>query len=85
MTTIQSVSLPSTAKATIAATKLPENVVDKQLKERTELTHSRIGGPQRQSILAAGLALQQAGVIAAGVDVRAAVDGLIDPSFVPEK
>ena len=69
----------------IAATKLPENVVDKQLKERTELTHSRIGGPQRQSILAAGLALQQAGVIAAGVDVRAAVDGLIDPSFVPEK
>ena len=69
----------------IAATKLPESVVDKQLKERTELTHSRIGGPQRQSILAAGLALQQAGVIAAGVDVRAAVDGLIDPSFVPEK
>ena len=69
----------------IAATKLPENVVDKQLKERTELTHSRIGDPQRQSILAAGLALQQAGVIAAGVDVRAAVDGLIDPSFVPEK
>jgi sulfonate transport system substrate-binding protein len=69
----------------IAATKLPENVVDKQLKERTELTHSRIGGPQRQSILAAGLALQQAGVIAASVDVRAAVDGLIDPSFVPEK
>ena len=69
----------------IAATKLPENVVDKQLKERTELTHSRIGGPQRQSILAAGLALQQAGVIAASVDVKAAVDGLIDPSFVPEK
>ena len=27
----------------IAVTKLPENVVDKQLKERTELTHSRIG------------------------------------------
>jgi sulfonate transport system substrate-binding protein len=69
----------------IAATKLPESVVDKQLKERTELTHSRIGGPQRESILAAGLALQQAGVIAASVDVRAALDGLIDPSFLPEK
>jgi sulfonate transport system substrate-binding protein len=65
-------------KALIAATKLPAAVVDKQLKERTELTHSRIGAPQRESILAAGLALQQAGVIAANVDVKAAVDALID-------
>jgi len=62
----------------IAATKLPEAVVDKQLKERTELTHSRIGAPQRESILAAGLALQQAGVVAASVDVKATVDALID-------
>ena len=52
-------------------TKLPETVVDKQLKERTELTHSRIGAPQRESILAAGLALQQAGVVDAKVDVKA--------------
>ena len=58
--------------------KLPENVVDKQLKERTELTHSRIGAPQRESILAAGVALQQAGVIEAKVDVKAALDSLID-------
>ena len=58
----------------IAATKLPEAVVDKQLKERTELTHSRIGAPQKESILAAGLALQQAGVIKADVDVKATVD-----------
>ncbi len=62
----------------IAATKLPEAVVDKQLKERTELTHSRIGAPQRESILAAGLALQQAGVINANVDVKATLDALID-------
>src|SRR5882724_1327534 len=62
----------------VAVTKLPEAVVDKQLDERTELTHSKIGAPQRDSILAAGLALQQAGVIAANVDVKAAVDGLID-------
>src|SRR6201987_4445228 len=41
----------------IAVTKLPENVVDKQLKERTELTHSKVGAPQRDSILEAGLAL----------------------------
>jgi sulfonate transport system substrate-binding protein len=66
----------------IAATKLPENVVDKQLKERTELIHSRIGAPQRESILAAGLALQQAGVVPANVDVKAAVDNLIDDRFL---
>jgi sulfonate transport system substrate-binding protein len=65
-------------KATIAVTRLPEAVVDKQLKERTELTHSRIGAPQRDSILAAGLALQQAGVIDAKVDVKATLDALID-------
>jgi sulfonate transport system substrate-binding protein len=62
----------------IAVTKLPDAVVDKQLNERTELTHSRIGAPQRASILAAGLALQEAGVIAGNVDVKAAVDNLID-------
>jgi sulfonate transport system substrate-binding protein len=62
----------------IAVTKLPEAVVEKQLKERTELTHSRIGAPQRESILAAGLALQQAGVVPANVDVKATVDALID-------
>ncbi|MEA2756045.1 MAG: sulfonate transport system substrate-binding protein [Aliidongia sp.] len=65
-------------KATIAVTRLPEAVVDKQLKERTELTHSRIGAPQRDSILAAGRALQQAGVIDAKVDVKATLDALID-------
>jgi sulfonate transport system substrate-binding protein len=64
----------------IAATKLPEAVVDKQLKERTELTHSKIGAPQKESILAAGLALQQAGVVPASVDVKATVEALIDAS-----
>jgi sulfonate transport system substrate-binding protein len=68
-------------KAFIAATKLPETVVDKQLKERTELTHARIGVPQRSSILAAGVALQQAGVIPAGVNVAATVDALLDDSI----
>jgi len=64
----------------IAVTKLPGNVVDKQLKERTDLTHSKIGPQQRDSILAAGLALQQAGVIKADVDVKATLDALIDDS-----
>jgi sulfonate transport system substrate-binding protein len=65
-------------KTFIGVTKLPEAVVDKQLKERTELTHSRIGAAQRDSILAAGLALQQAGVVDAKVDVKATLDALID-------
>jgi sulfonate transport system substrate-binding protein len=65
-------------KSLVAATKLPDAVVDKQLKERTDLTYSRIGAPQRESILAAGLALQQAGLIDARADVKAALDALID-------
>ena len=62
----------------ITVTKLPDAVADKQLKERTEITHNRIGAPQRESILAAGVALQQAGVIPASVNVKAAVNDLID-------
>jgi sulfonate transport system substrate-binding protein len=65
-------------KSLVAATRLPEAVVDKQLRERTELTYSRIGAPQRESILAAGLALRQAGVIDAKADVKATLDALID-------
>jgi sulfonate transport system substrate-binding protein len=69
-------------KSFITATKLPDAVVDKQLKERTELTHSKIGAPQRESILAAGLALQQAGVVKAEVDVKKTVDDLIDDKYL---
>ncbi|HXW42488.1 MAG TPA: aliphatic sulfonate ABC transporter substrate-binding protein [Xanthobacteraceae bacterium] len=63
-------------------TKLPEAVVDIQLKERTDLTYNRIGAPQRDTILQAGLALQKAGVIAADVDVKKALDTLVDDRFV---
>jgi len=73
----------SVKKSFIAATKLPEGVVDKQLKERTDLTQSRIGAPQRESILAAGLALQEAGVIPPSVDVKAALDSLISDQLPP--
>src|SRR6202035_2475321 len=62
----------------MSVTRLPGEVVDIQLKERTELTFNKIGAPQRESILAAGLALQQAGVIDAKVDIKAALDALID-------
>ena len=73
---------PELKKVFIAATKLDESVVDKQLKERTEITHNRIGAPQRESILEAGVALQKAGVIKPDVDVKKAVDDLIDPGYL---
>lgn len=56
-------------------------MAEKQLKERTELTHGAIGKPQYDSMLAAGIALQKAGVIAANVDVRKTLDELIDTRF----
>ena len=57
-------------------------MVDIQLKERTDLTNNRIGPAQRDTILQAGLALQKAGVIAANVDVKKALDDLVDDRFV---
>jgi len=69
-------------RAFIEATKLPGAVVDIQLKERTDLTFNRIGAPQRDTILKAGLALQQAGVIPGNVDVKKSLDDLIDDRFV---
>ncbi len=65
-----------------AATGLSEPIIARQL-ERTELTHSAIGDAQRETILQAGLALAAAGVLPAGTDVPAAVDGLLDRSFAP--
>ncbi len=68
--------------ALVAITKLPDPVIARQL-ERTDLTKPAIGPAQTESIRSAGLALQQAGVIPAGTDVAAAVDGLLDPQFNP--
>jgi sulfonate transport system substrate-binding protein len=66
----------------IGVTKLDGDVVDKQLKERTELTYNKIGAPQRESILEAGIALRKAGVIGPTVDVKKALDDLIDDRYV---
>jgi sulfonate transport system substrate-binding protein len=63
-------------------TKLPSDVVDIQLKERTDLTYSRIGPQQHETVLQAGLALQKAGVIPANVDVKKALDDLVDDQYV---
>jgi len=69
-------------RAFMNVTKLPGDVVDIQLKERTDLTFNRIGPQQRDTILQAGLALQQAGVIAPSVDVKKTLDDLVDDRFV---
>ncbi|RUM24257.1 aliphatic sulfonate ABC transporter substrate-binding protein [Rhizobium vallis] len=66
--------------ALVAATKLPDTVIARQL-ERTNLTYSVIGDAQRETIQAAGLALQKAEVIKADVDVTKTVSELIDPSY----
>lgn len=68
--------------ALVAATKLPEPVVARQL-ERNDFSKPAVGPVQAEAIRAAGLALQQAGVIGADVNVAAATDGLIDPAFNP--
>ena len=52
----------------------------KQL-ERTQFVDPRPGDAQRQTILAAGEALQSGGVIKPEVDVAATVDALLQPSF----
>jgi sulfonate transport system substrate-binding protein len=67
-------------KILVDFTKLPEAVVKKQL-ERTELTHSSIVQAQIDTIVAAGLALKEAGVLPANTDVQASVDALIDRRF----
>jgi sulfonate transport system substrate-binding protein len=77
-----SLAHPDGLKAILAAvTKLPPVIIARQIDQRTDLTQSNIGEAQRQSILAAGLALKDAGVLPATTDVKAALDGLIDVSF----
>ncbi|TVR08773.1 MAG: aliphatic sulfonate ABC transporter substrate-binding protein [Salinarimonadaceae bacterium] len=67
----------------VAATQLPENVIARQL-ERTELTHGPIGARQAEAILAAGIALQEAGVLDARADIAETVADLIDGTYLPE-
>lgn len=60
--------------------KLSEAVAARQL-ERTDLATAAIGERQRDTITQAGLALQQAGVIPANVDVPATAAALVEPAF----
>jgi sulfonate transport system substrate-binding protein len=72
---------PDELRAILArAARLDDKVAARQL-ERTSLATAAIGAPQEQTIEAAGVALQEAGVIKPEVDVPATVDALLDPSF----
>jgi len=79
----EAVAKPDVLKeALVAATKLPPEVIERQL-ERTKLTTSRIDDAERNAILGAGEALQKAGLVAADVKVSEVVAQLIDDSFAP--
>ncbi|GAU81352.1 ABC-type nitrate/sulfonate/bicarbonate transport system permease component [Bosea sp. BIWAKO-01] len=67
-------------KVLVDYTKLSDAVIERQL-TRTELTHSAIGQAQADTILAAGLALKEAGVLPATTDIKAVVDNLLDRRF----
>ncbi|MFO1070329.1 MAG: aliphatic sulfonate ABC transporter substrate-binding protein [Geminicoccaceae bacterium] len=72
---------PAELQAILAkAAKLDDKVAARQL-ERTSFATAAVGAPQEQTIEAAGLALQQSGVIKPDVDVPATVDALLEPSF----
>jgi sulfonate transport system substrate-binding protein len=62
---------------------LDETVAYRQL-ERTDFTTPAIGSAQRDTILAAGIALQGAGVIESDVDVEAIVDDLFEAGFTAD-
>ena len=64
----------------MAATKLSDPVISKQL-ERTDISSGKIGKVQADTIIAAGKALQDAGVLDAKLDMAAITNGMIDPSF----
>jgi sulfonate transport system substrate-binding protein len=63
-----------------AADKLSDAINERQL-ERTGMSSGMIGETQSKTIIAAGRALQAAGVLDASVDVTAVTNGMIDPSY----
>ncbi len=73
---------PTELRALVAkATRQSEAVAALQL-SRNDLTDPDLGDKPRATILAAGVAMQNAGLIPAGVDVDASVSQLIDRQFL---
>jgi sulfonate transport system substrate-binding protein len=67
-------------KTIVVQAKLTDAVAERQL-TRTDLSTAAIGERQGKTIEAAGVALQQAGVVPADVNVPAVAASLIEPSF----
>jgi sulfonate transport system substrate-binding protein len=65
----------------MTATKLSDAVIARQL-ERTDMSNGQIGQPQAASIVAAGKALQAAGVLDTALNIDAIVNGMIDTSYI---
>src|SRR3546814_5367246 len=72
----------SVRAALVRATKVSDEVAAIQLDQRTDLTDPVIGEKQRESILAAGIVLQKAGIIPAEVAVAATVEAQIDDTYI---
>ncbi|MBS0640064.1 MAG: aliphatic sulfonate ABC transporter substrate-binding protein [Acetobacteraceae bacterium] len=66
--------------ALVTATKLPDAVIALQL-QRTEMSSGHIGEKQAETIVAAGKALQEAGVLDSSLNITAITNGMIDPSY----
>ena len=76
-----SVEHPADLKAAmVTATKLPDAVIALQL-QRTDMSSGHIGDSRRTTIIAAGKALQQAGVLDTSLDIAAITNDMIDPSY----
>jgi sulfonate transport system substrate-binding protein len=67
--------------ALVRASKLPERVAEKQLKERTDLNHAVPSPELRKTLVAAGHVLVEIGVLKSDVDVEKLVDAYIEPKF----
>lgn len=67
-------------KILVRDAKLNDAVAAKVL-ERTDISQSRIGDTQKQTIAAAGAVLKKSGIIKADVDVDKVVSELVDPQY----
>ena len=75
------VHTPELTAMMTAATKLSDAVIARQL-ERTDMRGGMIGEAQAASIVAAGKALQEAGVLDKALDMTAITSGMIDSSHI---
>lgn len=71
-------------KSLIKAVKLSDEVAQKQLGERTDISNPYIGPKQINTFLAAGNILQKIGIIKNSISIEDVVNDLIDTSYLPK-